>query len=92
MGNGKDRSLFMKLADAAFDEEMRATEACRAHAKSCWVCRFGWLVSWLVECRTGIYLLRSRMLAKRGADAYRLPTTLQEEAPSVDWLENLYRL
>jgi hypothetical protein len=95
--SNKDRTLFLKLADAAFDEEKRATEACRAHTKSCWVCRLGWLLSFFVQCRTGIYLLRAHMLAKRGADAYRLPVVLlqEQEVPtkvSVEWLENLYKM
>ena len=72
-----------------------ATDAVHAHMRSCRVCRWKAL-SLFVKCRTVAGLLYDHMAAKANAEAVELDSQALEvvvtEAPSVDWLENLYRL
>jgi cellulose synthase/poly-beta-1,6-N-acetylglucosamine synthase-like glycosyltransferase len=87
------KAQFLKKATEAFEAEKKAAVACQEHAKSCYICRSK-ILSFFIRCLTMEGLLFDHITARTDADQYRseINNLLREETPSVDWLENLYRL
>ena len=77
----------LKEATKASAEEKRTADAVRDHAQTCKACHGA------VLCQTMKSLAFDFVVAKANADDYR--AELQdsgEPEPTVEWLENLYKL